>query len=79
MASTFHNSTGQNYDRIDEDDYLIGMAAHKMSAGGGDNGGNDGLDIKASQKMISAVTGSLFTSLLGESQLPRKLIKTFTN
>lgn len=64
MASTLHSSTGQNHDRIDEDDYLIGTATRRMSMGGGGDGADDGLDITASQKMMSAVTGSLFTSLL---------------
>jgi hypothetical protein len=67
MASSLYSSSGQNYDRIDEEDYLIGTATHKMAVGGGGNGnGSDGLDITASQKMMSAVTGSLFTSLLGK-------------
>lgn len=66
MASSLYSSSGQNYDRIDEEDYLIGTATHKMAGGGGGDGnGSDGLDITASQKMMSAVTGSLFTSLLG--------------
>lgn len=28
--------------------------------------GNDGMDISAGQKMLSAITGSLLTSLLGK-------------
>lgn len=67
MKSSLHNSRGQNHDRIDEEDYLIGIATSKMSVNGapGDGNGDDGLDITATQKMMSAVTGSLFTSLLG--------------
>ncbi len=71
MASPLHNSTAQNYDRKDEGDYLIDMATLRPNSfGDGPNGpGNDGFDITASQKMMSAVTGSLFTSLLGEYKL----------
>lgn len=76
MTSSPYTTTGQNYDRIDEDDYLIGMATHRTNVGGGsgDGSGSDGLDITASQKMMSAVTGSLFTSLLGESLLLRSCV-----
>lgn len=66
MATTF-NSSGQNYDRLLEADDLT------MSRGSGSQNGGDGLgpvpDITASQKMISAMSGSLFTSLLGKPEM----------
>ncbi|KAG5980831.1 hypothetical protein E4U55_003586 [Claviceps digitariae] len=64
MASTTLTSTGQNYDRIPEADEAIMSARVSVPAAGG--GGDDEPipDITAPQKMISAMSGSLFTSLL---------------
>lgn len=72
MTTTFYNSSGQNHDRIEGED-IIGMAAGNMAVSGtsGDGSGSDGLDITAAQKMMSAVTGSLFTSLLGMLPIAR--------
>jgi solute carrier family 25, member 39/40 len=66
MATTFHNSSGQSHDRIEGED-IIGLAAGRMAISGtsGDGSADDGLDITATQKMMSAFTGSLLTSLLG--------------
>lgn len=65
MATTFHNSSGQSHDRIEGED-IIGLAAGRMAISGtsGDGSADDGLDITATQKMMSAFTGSLLTSLL---------------
>lgn len=63
-VSVVHSSDGQNYDRIDEDE----VAMSGIGIGGAQNGdgGNAVPDITAGQKMVSAMSGSLFTSLLGE-------------
>lgn len=60
-ASVVHSSDSQNHDRIDGDTFtMAGMGAQD-----GD-GGNTVPDITAGQKMVSAMSGSLLTSLLGE-------------
>jgi hypothetical protein len=55
---------GQSHDRIHGDDLVPGVAA--TIAMNGDNDNVD-FDITATQKMISAISGSLLTSLLGKS------------
>ncbi|KAL6892611.1 mitochondrial carrier domain-containing protein [Trichoderma longibrachiatum] len=58
-ASVVHSSDSQNHDRIDGDTFtMAGMGAQD-----GD-GGNAVPDITAGQKMVSAMSGSLLTSLL---------------
>lgn len=77
MASTTFTSTSHNHDRLPDTDEAIMSARVSMPAvgvggsGGGSGGGDDEPipDITASQKMISAMSGSLFTSLLGETIL----------
>jgi solute carrier family 25 protein 39/40 len=60
-TSAVHSPYSQNHDRIDEDTFaMAGMGAED-----GD-GGNAIPDITAGQKMVSAMSGSLLTSLLGE-------------
>lgn len=55
-TSVVHSSNSQNYDRIDGDQVVMS---------GGDP--SDAIpDITAGQKMVSAMSGSLLTSLLGE-------------
>jgi solute carrier family 25 protein 39/40 len=63
--SIVHSSNSQNYDRIDGDE--ASMSGISRIAGAGDGDG-DGIisDITAGQKMVSAMSGSLLTSLLGE-------------
>ncbi|GAB0136858.1 hypothetical protein EsDP_00005146 [Epichloe bromicola] len=65
MTSTTFTSGGQNYDRLLEAEEAI-MSARGWSPAGGGGGGDDApvADITAPQKMISAMSGSLFTSLL---------------
>ena len=57
MASTTQNGSGQNHDRLATDDEF---AMARMP----DPEADDPLDITAPQKMASALTGSLLTSLL---------------
>lgn len=63
MPSVVHSSSGQNHQRIPPDDFNM----DKMIDPEGNVGG-DGFDITAGQKMVSAMSGSLLTSVLGESQ-----------
>lgn len=66
MATTF-TSSGQNYDRLYEADDM----AMSTRAPGSPKGGDGPVpDITAPQKMISAMSGSLFTSLLGKPECP---------
>jgi solute carrier family 25 protein 39/40 len=66
MATTF-NSSGQNYDRILEaDDFTMSSPSRTSPSQGGGDGLGPVPDITAPQKMISAMSGSLFTSLLGK-------------
>lgn len=66
---TTFNSGSQNYDRLLEAD---SMNTQTRGSGVGSPNGGDGLgpvpDITAPQKMISAMSGSLLTSLLGEPE-----------
>lgn len=66
--STVHSSNGQNYDRLDGDEANMSGIPRIASAGDGDVGGIIP-DITAGQKMVSAMSGSLLTSLLGEQFL----------
>lgn len=63
--SIVHSSNGQNYDRIDGDEASMSGIPRIAGAGDGD-GGSIIPDITAGQKMVSAMSGSLLTSLLGE-------------
>lgn len=56
------SSNGQNHDRLLEDDGFS-IAAPPTGAGTGDD--DTAPEITAVQKMVSAMSGSLFTSLLG--------------
>lgn len=61
MASVVHSSSrGQNYDRLDADEYSMARMVDLEGDGGG-----PGVDITAAQKMTAAMSGSLLTSLLG--------------
>lgn len=69
MASVLRAiNTGQNPNRFWVDDDTGNMAGVTASHAHGDGGG--GGDITAGQKMISATSGSLLTSLLGASRSP---------
>lgn len=62
--TTIHQATGgQDHDRFDPDDSFA-MARMIPGKDNGPGGGDE--DISASQKMISAMSGSLLTSLLGK-------------
>ncbi|KAI1772636.1 mitochondrial carrier [Hypoxylon cercidicola] len=54
-----HNFGGQNHDRLGGEDAFAGQTMVSSQ-----DDGNDGMDISAGQKMLSAITGSLLTSLL---------------
>lgn len=59
-VAVVHSSGGQNHDRIE--------GPNMVGAGVGSGDGADSVfDITAGQKMIAAMSGSLFTSLLGRS------------
>lgn len=62
MATTTFSSKGQNYDRLLQDDEVVMSARGSESTAGGDDAPVP--DITAPQKMISAMSGSLLTSLL---------------
>jgi solute carrier family 25 protein 39/40 len=67
FATTFMGEgsfAGQGHDRIHGDNPIPGEAS--TIAMSGDNGDVE-VDITAGQKMISAMSGSLLTSLLGQS------------
>ena len=65
MASVVNNSSGgQSHNRI-ADDADMSMA-HMMDTHG--SGSDASLDITLGQKMMSAVAGSLMTSVLGKSR-----------
>lgn len=65
MPSVVHSSSGQNHDRIGPEEYSM----DKMVDPEG-NAGDSIVEITASQKMVSAMSGSLLTSLLGELTSP---------
>lgn len=82
MTSTTFTSGGQNYDRLLEAEEAIMSTRGWGPAGAGTGGGGDGdgdgdapvADITAPQKMISAMSGSIFTSLLGEACSMRTVV-----
>ena len=58
--------SGQGHDRIHGDNLIPGVSSTvAMSGDKGNNGDDAEIDITAGQKMISAMSGSLLTSLLG--------------
>ncbi|RFU76414.1 mitochondrial carrier domain [Trichoderma arundinaceum] len=62
--SVVHSSNSQNYDRLDgNDDIMSGIVGAGAGAGDGDRG-SAVPDITPGQKMVSAMSGSLLTSLL---------------
>mgnify|MGYP001328920284 CR=1 FL=1 len=65
LATSFHRDSfgGQGHDRIHGDNPIPGESS--TIAMSGDNEDID-IGITAGQKMISAMSGSLLTSLLGE-------------
>jgi solute carrier family 25, member 39/40 len=61
MTSFLDTSAGQNHDRLVSDDsFKMSRILPTNSDGGGDS-----VDITAGQKMLSAMSGSLLTSVLG--------------
>ncbi|KAI4870222.1 mitochondrial carrier [Hypoxylon rubiginosum] len=54
-----HSFDGQNHDRLGGEDAFAGQTMVSSQ-----DDGSDGMDISAGQKMLSAITGSLLTSLL---------------
>ena len=72
IATTFEKHGGlggQDHDRIHGDNPIPGVSSTIVMTG--DNDGIE-VDITAGQKMISAMSGSLLTALLGRL-LPHKL------
>ena len=69
MASVVHSSGGQNdLDRLHNDDSQTPIVVPSMVGSTPASAGGDDPDaLSAGQKMISAVSGSLLTSLLGMS------------
>lgn len=62
-ATTDFGYAAQNHDSIfEQDDFTMASQTRKAAAAGGDG---PVPDITAPQKMISAMSGSLVTSLLG--------------
>jgi len=55
------NYKGQGHDRIHRDSLIPGLSATIAMEGANEE--DDGIDITAGQKMLSAVAGSLVTSL----------------
>lgn len=66
--SVVHSSNSQNYDRIDDGEISSSMSGLVGAGAGGQDGDGGSVvpDITAGQKMVSAMSGSLLTSLLGE-------------
>lgn len=65
VATTFEKHRGfggQGHDRIHGDDPIPGVSSTIAMTGDNDD---IGVDITAGQKMLSAMSGSLLTSLLG--------------
>lgn len=62
MPASLNNLRGQNHDRLGESEDAF--ADPTMLSSQGDGGDDDGIDISAGQKMISAISGSLLTALL---------------
>ncbi|KAI1082052.1 mitochondrial carrier [Whalleya microplaca] len=59
MSTTNHSFGGHNHDRLDGEDAFAGQTPVSLQ-----DDGADGMDISAGQKMLSAISGSLLTSLL---------------
>ncbi|KAI0009406.1 mitochondrial carrier [Xylariaceae sp. FL0662B] len=59
MSTPNHSLRGHGHDRFESEDAFAGQTMVSSQ----DDGGN-GVDISAQQKMLSAISGSLFTSLL---------------
>lgn len=80
FATTFAREgsfEGQGHDRIHGDNPIPGESS--TIAMSGDNDDVE-VDITAGQKMISAMSGSLLTSLLGQScQMERQIVLHLTN
>ena len=77
LATTFERDTslrGQGHDRIHGDNPIPGVSSTIAMTGDNDD---VEVDITATQKMISAMSGSLLTSLLGESNRRIMLIFSF--
>lgn len=72
--SDVHSSNSQNYDRIDGDEISMSSMSGTVGAGNGD-GGSVIPDITAGQKMVSAMSGSLLTSLLGKQSFGNSLLQ----
>ena len=70
-ATSEHGTTfgGQGHDRILEDNPLQGLPSPIAMSSENDH---VVVDITAGQKMLSAMSGSLFTSLLGKSDSSNK-------
>lgn len=74
IATRFVNHKGiggQGHDRIHGDALIPGMSSTIAMTGDRDDAG---VDITARQKMLSAMSGSLLTSLLGKSPLSRTFL-----
>jgi solute carrier family 25, member 39/40 len=68
MSAAFQGGRGQNHDRFKPSEDAFAGATMLSSQ---DDGGADAVvEINATQKMISAISGSLVTSLLGEHKPP---------
>jgi solute carrier family 25 protein 39/40 len=70
LATAFEHQSGlggRGHDRIHGDNPIPGVSS-TIAMTGDMTGGNDDIevDITAGQKMMSAMSGSLLTSLLGE-------------
>lgn len=65
MVTAVQSSSGQKHDRADGDNKSPNMAAQAQAG----DARSDPLEITTGQRMISAMAGSLLTSLLGESHL----------
>jgi hypothetical protein len=78
VATAVHSSYGQKHDRIDKHHTAHIMAVTQLADGGGGGsgsgsegaGGSNLYEITTGQRMASAMTGSLLTSLLGECRIP---------
>ena len=69
MTTFLHQRGGQDHDRFSgHDEFIAPDVAARTDDGGGD-------DITAGQKMLSAMSGSLLTSLLSMLSPPRLLLR----
>ena len=77
LATTFEHSRGaggQGHDRIHGDTLVPGVSSPIAMAGDSDD---VDIDITAGQKMISAMSGSLLTSLLGMPFISKTLLQDY--